>query len=296
MLSDSVRCDAVIISILEHLPYTLRIQDVHRISFQERYMKTFLAFATLILLSHTAFADEWTHHWSVSGKPELHVSAGDAAVVVEVGSDNAIDATITTIGYVIGGSGVTVSEHQSGNSVQIDVKVPNLHFSFGNHSVKVSVRVPREVIGDLHTGDGSIVLRGLHGSLRADTGDGSIRAEDLDGILEAHTGDGSVHARGRFDKLQLHTNDGSVEVEAREGSRLQSDWRIQTGDGSVHLSVPRGLAADLEAHTGDGHIHSDVPMTVNGTQNEHTVQGKLNGGGPLLLVRTGDGSITLSAI
>ncbi len=259
-------------------------------------MKTFLAFATLTLLTQAAWADEWTHHWSVSGKPELHVSAGDAAVVVEVGPDNTIDANITTIGYSIGGSGISISEHRTGNSVQIDVRLPHMNFSFGNHSVKVNVRVPREVIGDLHTGDGSIVLRGLHGSLRADTGDGSIRAEDVDGMLEAHSGDGSVHVQGRFDKLQLHTQDGSVEVEAREGSRLQSDWRIQTGDGSVHLSVPRGLAADVEAHTGDGHIRFDVPVTVNGTQNEHTVQGKLNGGGPLLLVRTGDGSITLSAI
>lgn len=259
-------------------------------------MKIFLAFSALTLLSHAAWADEWTHHWAVSSKPELHVSSGDASVTVEAGADDAMDAKVTTSGYSIGGSGVTISEHQSGNSVQINVKVPNLHFSFGNHWVKVHVQVPREVIGDLHTGDGSIVLRGLHGSLRADTGDGSIKAEDLDGTLEAHTGDGSVHVRGRFDKLQLHTQDGSVDVEARDGSHLQSDWRIQTGDGSVHLSVPKGLAANVEAHTGDGHIQFDMPITINGTQNEHSIQGKINGGGPLLLVRTGDGSITLSAI
>jgi hypothetical protein len=52
----------------------------------------------------------------------------------------------------------------------------------------------------------------------------------------------------------------------------------------------------LELHTGDGHIGVDLPLTVNGTQNEHEVRGKLNGGGPSLTVRTGDGSIHVSAL
>ena len=114
-------------------------------------------------------------------------------------------------------------------------------------------------------------------------------------MLDAHTGDGSVHISGRFDKLQLHTQDGSIEVEAREGSRLDGDWHIQTGDGSVRLRMPRNMAADLEAHTGDGSIHVDLPGATS-SRNEHMLQAKLNGGGPALLLRTGDGSITVNGL
>lgn len=261
-------------------------------------MKTLLsifALAMLFLLQPSAWADEWNKHWSVGPNPELRINAGDAAVTVEASETNAIDATLSTRGWSIGSSGVRVTEHQSGNSVEIDIKVPSMHFNFENRSIRLHVRVPRDLRANIHTGDGSIQLQGLHGPLRADTGDGSIQGDDLDGTLDANTGDGSVHISGRFDSVQLHTQDGSVELEARRGSRLQSDWRVQTGDGSVRLKLPGNLSADLELQTGDGHIGIDLPFTVNGTQSEHEVRGKLNGGGPSLTVRTGDGSITVGS-
>ena len=249
----------------------------------------------LAAASQLAWADDWSKHWSVSGKPELRVSAGDAAVIVEAGNDHVIEAQLHTIGWSIGPGGIRVDERQNGDKVEIEVKVPSSHWNWGNHSIRLEVRVPRELIADLHTGDGSITMRGLRGVLRADTGDGSIHGEALDGALDAHTGDGSVHVAGRFDKLQLHTQDGSVEVEAKEGSKLDGDWHIQTGDGSVHMRVSKSLAADLEAHTGDGSIHIDLPAS-NNVKGEHMLQAKLNGGGPALLLRTGDGSITVNSL
>jgi hypothetical protein len=123
-----------------------------------------------------------------------------------------------------------------------------------------------------------------------------VEGEDLDGSLDAHSGDGSVHVSGRFDILRLHTQDGSVDVNALRGSRMQADWRVETGDGSVRLNLPRNLPADLELRTGDGGIRMNLPVSVTGKQSENEVHGKLNGGGPLLTVRTGDGSITVSPL
>jgi hypothetical protein len=261
-------------------------------------LRTILAATALAAASQLAWADDWSKHWSVSAKPELRITAGDATVIVEAGNDHVIDAQLTTLGWSIGPGGVRVEERQTGDKVEIEVKVPSGHWNWnwGNHSIRLQVRVPRELVADLHTGDGSITMRGLHGELRADTGDGSIHGESLDGTLDAHTGDGSVHIAGRFDRLQLHTQDGSVEVEVKEGSRLDGDWHVQTGDGSVHMRVPKNLAADLEAHTGDGSIRVDLPATTSGIKSEHMLQAKLNGGGPALLLRTGDGSITVNGL
>jgi hypothetical protein len=242
-----------------------------------------------------ARADEWNKRWSVGAKPELRVSSGDASITVEVGSSNEIEAVVRTHGLSIGSAGVKITEHQTGDRVELEVREPHNHWSFGMRSIEVSVRVPRDLMADLHTGDGSIKLRGLHGTVHADTGDGSVEGEDLDGALDVRTGDGSLHIRGRFDRLQLRTSDGSVDVHAAEGSKMSSGWRIETGDGSVRLAVPRNLAADVELRTGDGSIHMDMPLTVEGIKNEHDVHGKLNGGGPVLEVRTGDGSISVNA-
>jgi hypothetical protein len=243
-----------------------------------------------------AKGEQWSKHWPVGAKPELRIHAGDAAVLVQAGNTDGIDATLITRGWSIGRTGVQVTEHQNGDSVDIDIKVPPMHFNFGDHSIRLEVRVPRELTGDIHTGDGSIKLLGLHGSLRADTGDGSINGQDLDGTLEARTGDGSVHVAGRFDRLQLHTQDGSVELNVQSGSRMQAGWRVETGDGSVRVNLPRDLATDLELRTGDGHFHIDLPISVEGAKSDHELRGKLNGGGPPLVVHTGDGSISIGAV
>ncbi len=139
------------------------------------------AAAAAIFVSSSAQAEEWTKHWSVSGKPELRVWTGDAAVVIETGSSNEISAVVSTEGVSIGGSGIKITEHQDGNRVELEVRQPPTHFSFGNHSVELTVRVPKELTADVHTGDGSIKLRGLHGAMRVDTGDGSIEGDELDG-------------------------------------------------------------------------------------------------------------------
>lgn len=254
-----------------------------------------IALSGLILFQSRAAAEEWNKRWTVGPKPELHVAAGDASIRIEAGDSGAIDATVKTRGWSIGDNGVKILEHQSGNRVDLEVREPSSHFSFGARSVSIEVRVPRELMAEVHTGDGSITLRGLHGSVRMDTGDGNIQGDDLDGALTAHTGDGSVHMNGRFDVLELHTSDGSVDVSVLQGSRVSSDWKVETGDGSVRLELPHDLAADIELETGDGSIHLDMPVTVNGMRSEHEIRGKINGGGPLLRVRTGDGSISVQS-
>jgi DUF4097 and DUF4098 domain-containing protein YvlB len=115
----------------------------------------------------------------------------------------------------------------------------------------------------------------------------------VDGKLHATTGDGHIRASGRFDELELKTGDGRLEARAGSGSTLTSGWRLESGDGAVTLEVPETLAADVDLHTGDGHIDLDMPITTQGKIRENEVRGKLHGGGNLLVIHTGDGSIRL---
>jgi hypothetical protein len=188
---------------------------------------------------------------------------------------------------------VHVSDRQTGNRVEIEVKIPDRTFSFGDRSVQVDVLVPREIAADVKTGDGAIRVEGVRGWMRLNTGDGGIDAVTVDGSLEAHSGDGHVNARGRFDLIGVHTGDGGIDLDVQAGSKMSGPWRVQSGDGSVHVRLPGDFAADLDMHTGDGHVSLEFPMTVQGVHSESTVRGKINGGGPVLTVRTGDGGIRL---
>jgi DUF4097 and DUF4098 domain-containing protein YvlB len=244
----------------------------------------------------TLFADEWNKTYTVNGKPDLKVETSDAAIRVSTWDKNTIEARVTTEGYKIGDGGLKIIEHQTGNLVEIEVKFPHdqmLNFSFHNRRVEIAIQMPKEGNSNLHTGDGSIRLSGLKGSMNLYSGDGSIELDSVDGNLIAHTSDGHIRSEGRFDSLELNSGDGRIEATALAGSKLGGEWSIHTGDGNVSLRIPDSLAANLEMHTGDGHIDCDLPITTSGSIRNNTVSGKLNGGGNLLTIRTGDGSIRL---
>jgi len=79
----------------------------------------------------------------------------------------------------------------------------------------------------IHTGDGSVHVQAVDGSVDIDTGDGSITVEapkatsgcipgrriearNLDGSVDANSGDGHIKIDGRLDALNIKTGDGSI--------------------------------------------------------------------------------------
>lgn len=242
-----------------------------------------------------AYADEWAKTYNLTGKPDLRIETSDANIRVDTWDKNTIEAKVITTGYKIGGGGIRIEERQNGDSVVIEVRYPHHDFNFEwhNHRVDVDIHMPREGKVNLRTGDGKIDLAGFKGDMDLHSGDGSETLEGVDGKLRASTGDGHIRANGRFDELELKTGDGHLEVRAAAGSSLSAGCRLETGDGNVTLEVPGTLAADVDLHTSDGHIDLDIPVTTEGKLRENEVRGKLNGGGPMMTIRTGDGSIHL---
>ncbi len=277
-----------------------------------------IAAAAVILLASAApaYADDWSKTYQISVRADLHVSTDDGSVYIVAADQKQVDIKVTTEGYKIRSNEARIEESQDGDRVTFSVKLPHFNWSFfgGRHrSIRVDLRVPRDLDLDVHTGDGdvnaqpvsgrlhfdtgdgNISANGLKGDIYMHTGDGHIEAASLDGSLRADTGDGHVTVRGRFDALDLKTGDGSIEAEVSSGSRIQSAWTILTGDGHVNVRLPGDLHADVNANTGDGSITCDIPITVSGTLS-HSVHGKLNGGGGELRITSGDGSIRLEKL
>jgi hypothetical protein len=277
-----------------------------------------LALAVLVLAPPAALrGDEWSHQYPIRGRADLHVKTDDGSVTVEAADTAEVAARVTTKGWAISPEEVTITETQSGDRVDIEVRLPrHRHWwpSAGHREVAVTLRVPRELDLDVRTGDGSVTLpavsgnlqiftgdgsitaEGARGVLRLRTGDGSIRATGIDGRLEADTGDGRMDVRGRFEALDLHTGDGGIVAEVEEGSRVSAAWQLRSGDGGITLRLPVSLGAEIDAHTGDGSIVFDLPVTVAGELSRTNVRGRLGAGGPPIKVTTGDGSIRLQRL
>jgi hypothetical protein len=216
----------------------------------------------------------------------------------------------------ISSSDVHVIESQQGDHIELIVKTPKhwLTFSMGHHGVRVQIQVPPQSDLDIRsgdgnvksgpvagriqidTGDGNIDSNGLHGDLHLHTGDGHIQGNDFDGNLSADSGDGYITVRGRFDVLYLKSGDGNIEAEVQSGSKIASGWSLHTGDGHINMKLPDGFSAELDAHTGDGHISLDFPVTVSGSISESRIHGKINGGGGMLAITSGDGSIRIEKL
>jgi DUF4097 and DUF4098 domain-containing protein YvlB len=159
--------------------------------------------------------------------------------------------------------------------------------------VVVELQVPQNTALDLHSGDGHIGVDGISAFAKLDTGDGSIQVRNFNGAIRAHTGDGSMTIDGVLTDVDARSGDGHVDLTARPGSKMANGWLTHTSDGHIEVRLPQDFAAELYAHTGDGHIQLDFPITVSGSMERSRIRGKLNGGGPLLEITTGDGSIRI---
>jgi len=265
-----------------------------------------------------ARADEWSKTYQVNGRADLRVMTSDGDVTVTGADQNQIGARVTTQGWKVGSNDVQVIESQSGNSVSIEVRVPHWNWSFfgGSHnrSVRVELRVPRELALNVRTSDGNVTASGVSGKIEFDTGDGNVTANSvrgdirmhtgdghidghsLDGSLDADTGDGNLRIDGRFDALALKTGDGSIDAQVATGSKVANGWNLHSGDGHITLRLPSDLNAYLDAHTGDGSITLDIPVQVSGSLSHSAVRGKLNAGGGTLAVTSGDGSIHIEKL
>jgi len=71
------------------------------------------------------------------------------------------------------------------------------------------------------------------------------------------------------------------------------DRALHVGYCSISLELPETFSEDVDLHNSDRHISLDMPITVEGRLGQNNIHGKLNGGGKLLTIHTGDGSIRL---
>jgi hypothetical protein len=274
--------------------------------------------ATIALVAGTlaagvASAEEWTKSYSISGRARVRVDTNDGAVRVTTSDSKQVEFRVIYEGYTVD-KNLTITSKQDGDSVEISARARNgMNWGWNMHRrLHLEIHMPRNadltvetgdgsvesdaITGnvDIHTGDGHIRLDGAKGDIRLRTGDGSIEGRDLDGKLEANTGDGHVTLDGRFDSLDIKTGDGSINARVNPGSKMVNGWNVRTGDGSVTMSVPADLQANIDATTNDGRISLGIPVTVEGNLGTSQIHGKMNGGGAPLTIHTGDGSIHLS--
>ena len=268
--------------------------------------------------AHAEYVDHQDKKFTVSGKPEVVLSTFDGSITVRPGGSGEVAVSIEKhASSKEAADRMEVHAEQTGNHIVVEVKEPGGHtWNWGwntSHSAKLVVTVPaasdvhaqsgdgsidvERISGtvEMNSGDGSIHGRELSGTLRVRTGDGSIALDQVSGSLDVNTGDGTVKIDGKLTSVHARAGDGSITIRAIPGSSAEGDWDITTGDGSIVLELPDNFGGELDAHTGDGHVNLEnlTLSGVTGKISKNDIRGRLGAGGKPVHVRTGDGSITL---
>jgi DUF4097 and DUF4098 domain-containing protein YvlB len=215
---------------------------------------------------------------------------------------------------------IQVKATQTGNTITVEIPkvVSSSRVVFGRSpSASLVVSVPMQSILKLDSGDGSVVIRRVNGTINvrtADgsvhvteakgdllvrTGDGSIEAAEIDGHVDVETTDGSITIDGTLRSVHAGSGDGSIALTARKGSAMDADWDAATGDGSIDVRVPDGFGAQVDAASSDGRVQIEKLAGLNDrredgeSRDRSSARGSIGGGGKVLKLRTGSGSISL---
>ena len=277
------------------------------------YTAAALAFAMLAF--QAAGADQegsFDRTLDVTGAVDLDIQNSSGRIAVRPGDASSvrIHAVIRVHDDFLHGDEARIREieakppiQQTGNSIRITP--PPDDWVRRHVSISYDLTVPAQSRLRARTGSGSESVEGIHGPVDLDTGSGSvtvarvdeevrirtgsgrIELDTLKGKVDAHTGSGSIQGSAITGPISAHTGSGSVRLEQTAAGPLEA----HTGSGGVNVRLPSDAAFDLYAHTGSGHVYVDHPITVRGSVGGREVQGKVKGGGPLVDVRTGSGSV-----
>lgn len=167
---------------------------------------------------------------------------------------------------------------------------------FGLHkstpTVNFTIKVPKKSDLSIRSTNGHLTVVDIKGEVNLGTVNGGIDADEINGPLDAHTTNGAIKVAELNGSLDTHTTNGSITARL---TRFSEDDEIQvnTTNGSVRLTLPADIKADVKASTVNGSIHTDFPLTVQGKILKKRLRGKINGGGGIIDLSTVNGSIKI---
>jgi hypothetical protein len=238
------------------------------------------------------------------GRVQLDHMGGD--VTVETGGDD------IEVGEVAGDTsfrtgGGRISVRSAGGAMRASSGGGNIFVDAG-----LRTAVLESAAGDIQmnlcggqlkvsTGGGNVVLGTVHGSAEITTSGGNIHLHSATGFVHAQTRAGGIELDG-VPAASAETEVGAITARFTTTPSPPRDSRLRTSVGDISIYLPENMAVTVRASVDMSmgqRISSDFPELQPASQGDRwdsqpqTLEGKLNGGGPLLLLNTGNGKIVI---
>ena len=142
-------------------------------------------------------------------------------------------------------------------------------------SISFELQVPRTAMLTLKTRNGGISIDDFRGSAQFHAQNGGLSLSNVGGDLRGNTTNGGV----TVDLAGDHWDGTGLDVETRNGG--------------IRLTLPKGYSAELETGTTHGGFNIDFPVTVQGSLNGRHFTTTLGSGGPKVRAITTNGGVTI---
>ena len=216
--------------------------------------------------------------------------------------------------------------YQDGPVVKVIIKRKSSFFnwSWGNISVRVVAKVPKNFNPHLETSGGDIEVKNVTGGFKFDTSGGDIAGLNLNGKLHAETSGGDIHLENHkgfmnvstsggdiecknvIGDLKAETSGGDIDIDVKDG-RIEcetsgGDIRIlysgenkgiegSTSGGTIRAKLPGDFKANAHLETSGGDIENNFTNTRASKVKRSELIAEYNGGGPVLHLETSGGDI-----
>ena len=213
----------------------------------------------------------------VNGNVEATPSSGGEVEVVAVKSSRRSNPEDVRIEVVRHSEGVTICAVYPNVGRDSNTCEPGQrgHMNVRNNDTEVSftVRVPSGVRFNGRTVNGRVEANNLTADVEATTVNGDVEVTTT-GLARAKTVNGSITA-------------------VMGAASWTDDLEFKTVNGSIDLTMPASLSAEVEVKTLNGEISSDFPLTVRATFSRRHMSGTIGGGGRSLQLETINGSVNI---
>jgi hypothetical protein len=195
----------------------------------------------------------------------------------------------------------------AGDALELDVEVPRKWNRRGHANLEL--HVPREMSVDVAVSNGKIAISGLRGRVRARSSNGSVTIDAVEGDIEVATTNAKVCCAATCGRLLARSSNGKIELDEHSGSvdastsngliRVSMEEvgkagiQLATSNGRILLELPEEVDADVDIRVDNGVIRNDRTLGKATRATNGQVRGQLGSGGPLIKLRTSNGSISL---
>jgi len=242
----------------------------------------------------------------------LHNSNGHTRVTAEERSD--VEVRATTVARAESSeaarrllSRIRVLGHQVGDALELELEVPRKWNRRGH--AHLELRVPPDTHLEISNPNGKVWIEGIRGRVHVRSSNGSVRIEDVKGDVDVNTSNAKVCCACNAGRLLARTSNGKIEVSEHRGSldastsnaTVRADLAelgkqgvtLATSNGRIVLELPDSLDADVDAWVDNGLIRNDLELEQSTRETGGRLIGRLGHGGPLIKLRTSNGTISL---